>query len=144
MSFGAEARARLTVLPVYALVMPWRCVPSLPDRGEIPPSERVPAAPPHPPSVRLITLPEEVVLRAVGAGQPLFLRCWARAQRADPGLDASKLHLHLEIDPAGKVTAVRSDAGSPAFAGCLAAVARQLPFPAPGRPAVVELPLMFR
>ena len=36
MWFGAEARARLAVLPVCALVMPWRCGLGLPlaDRGE--------------------------------------------------------------------------------------------------------------
>jgi hypothetical protein len=92
----------------------------------------------------MITLPEEVVLKAMAAGQPLFLRCWARAQRVDAGLDGSKVRLRLEIDAAGKVTSVNSDTESAVFKGCLATVARQLPFPAPGQPAVVELPLMFR
>lgn len=169
MSFGAEARARLAVLPVCALVVPWRCSlgPPLADRGEpaasssviekreLPaasaatakreaPAERVSIAPPRPPSVRVVTLPEEVVLKTMAAGQPLFLRCWTKAQRVDPGLDASKVRLRLEIDAAGKVTAVQSDTDSPPLARCLAVAARQLAFPAPGRPIVVELPLMFR
>jgi hypothetical protein len=39
MSFGAEARARLFVLPVCALVVPWRCSlgPPLAGRGETAP-----------------------------------------------------------------------------------------------------------
>jgi hypothetical protein len=95
------------------------------------------------PSVRSITLPEEVVVKAVGVGQPAFLRCWARAQRTDPGLISTKVHLHLEIDERGRVTAVQSDTDSPTLASCLIAVGRRLPFPAPGKPAVVDLPLMF-
>jgi hypothetical protein len=93
--------------------------------------------------VRTITLADEVVVRAMSAGQPAFLRCWARAQRID-ALDAAKIRLHLEIDAAGRVTASRSDSESPTLSSCLAVVARQLRFPAPGVPAVVDVPLMFR
>jgi hypothetical protein len=88
-------------------------------------------------------LPDEVVVRAMSAGQPAFLRCWARAQRLE-GLDAAKIRLHLEIDEGGRVVGSRSDSDSPTLSRCLAAVARQLAFAAPGAPTVVELPLMFR
>jgi hypothetical protein len=173
MSFGAEARARLAVLPVYALVLPWRCslgpprvdlgetaAPAVTERRAAPagsaatekreaPVERVSIAPPHPARVRTVTLPDQVVVKAMAAGQVQFLRCWSKAQQDDPGLDGSKVVLHLDIDAAGKVIAAhrvpsdRGDPGSPAFERCLARVARNLPFPAPGQPAVVELPLMF-
>ena len=105
---------------------------------------RVSSAPPRTPPAKMITLPEEVVVKAIGVGQSAFLSCWARAQRTDPVLISTKVHLHLEIDADGKVASVRSDSDSPKLASCLAVVARQLPFPAPGKPAVVDMPLMFR
>jgi hypothetical protein len=155
---GAELRARLAAFPVVLLVLPWRCslplAPPEQDRREPGPSAvtakqeaptgRVSSAPPRPPSLRTITLPEEVVVKAMAAGQQTFLRCWARAQRNDPALIAGKVRLRLEVDERGKVTAVQSDTESVALARCLAVVARTLPFPAPGKPAVVDLPLMFR
>jgi hypothetical protein len=156
MLFGAELRATLAALNVL-LVLPWRCNLALtpPDNREPASSAatakqealpgRVSAAPPPAaPPVRAVTLPEEVVVKAMAAGQQTFLRCWARAQRSDPGLFASKVRLHIELDERGKVTSVHSDTESDALARCLAVVARQLPFPAPGQPAVVDLPLMFR
>src|ERR1043166_9329250 len=91
-----------------------------------------------------VVLPEEGVVKAMDAGQPLFLRCWERAQRKEVGPIGSKVRLHLEIDDQGHVLAARSDTESPVLASCLAVVARRLPFPAPGQPAVVDLPLMFR
>jgi hypothetical protein len=155
MSFGADVWA-LLALPVWVLVIPWQCslvAPPL-DRGPVEVSaaspktedavERVAPLPPAPPPAPPVVLPEEVVVRAMDAGQPLFLRCWQRAQRKEIGPIGGKVRLHLEIDDQGHVTAARSDSESPVLASCLAVVARQLPFPAPGRPAVVELPLMFR
>src|SRR6185295_16177779 len=106
-------------------------------------TERVSSARPRVPPVRAITLADEVVVRAMSVGQPAFLRCWARAQRIDV-LDAAKVRLHLEIDAAGRVIASHSDSESPTLTSCLAVVARQLPFPPPGVPAVVDVPLMFR
>jgi hypothetical protein len=168
------AWARAAALPVFAVAVPWRCsfvAPSLeprdterprvtdprgpavrPERSAVQPKEEAPAArvsavPPRPPvaaPVEAIALPEEVVVRAVAVGQPAFLRCWARAQRSDPMQIAAKVRVHLEVDATGKVTAIESDAESPTLSRCLAVVARQLPFPAPGRPAVVDLPLIFR
>ncbi|HEX3757790.1 MAG TPA: hypothetical protein VHW23_03750 [Kofleriaceae bacterium] len=105
---------------------------------------RIPAVPPPAPPRRAVTLPEEIVVQAIGAGQQAFLRCWARAQRSDAPPTANKVQLHLEIDDQGRVTAARSDSDSPAFERCLQVVARRLPFPPAGRPAAVDLPLMFR
>jgi hypothetical protein len=107
------------------------------------PVERVPSPPLSPPE-RAITLPEEVVVKAMDAGHQAFLHCWARAQNSDAPPSGNKIRLHLDIDAHGRVSAVRSDTDSPKLAGCLAVVARRLPFPAPGQPAVVEVPLMFR
>jgi hypothetical protein len=118
--------------------------PSAATPKDEPPPARVSSAPPPAPPVRTVTLPDEVVVQAMNAGQQAFLHCWARAQRSDAPPTADKVRLHLEIDEAGRVTAARSDTDSPALDRCLQLIARRLPFPAPGRPAVVELPLMFR
>jgi hypothetical protein len=156
MLFGAEVWVRVTVLPLFGLILPCRCnfmeppqdrgraVSSAANAKQEPPVGRVSSAPPRTPPSTMITLPEEVVVKAIGVGQPAFLSCWARAQRTDPVLISTKVHLHLEIDASGKVTSVRSDSDSPKLASCLAVVARQLPFPAPGKPAIVEMPLIFR
>lgn len=107
------------------------------------PERRIPAVPRPPPPVRAVTLPDEVVVQAIAAGQQAFLRCWGRAQRSDEPPTADKVRLHLEIDEQGRVAAASSDSDSPALERCLQVVARRLPFPPPGRPAVVDLPLMF-
>jgi hypothetical protein len=108
------------------------------------PEPRIAAVPPPAPAVRAVTLPDEVVVQAIGAGQQAFLRCWARAQRSDAPPTADKVRLHLQIDEQGRVAAVSSDTDSPALERCLQVVARRLPFPPPGRPAVVDVPLIFR
>ncbi|HSR99777.1 MAG TPA: hypothetical protein VLM79_22140 [Kofleriaceae bacterium] len=149
-----------SAVPALAIVMPLRCgflAPQLPrdtgpsaaqpKREEAP--GRVSSAPPpargRAASSEAIELPEEVVMRAVGVGQPAFLRCWARAQRLDAATQiASKVRVRLEVDATGKVSSVQTDSESPVLARCVGVVARQLAFPAPGRPAVVELPLIFR
>lgn len=107
------------------------------------PVERIATAPRAAP-LATITLPEEVVIKVMQAGQPFFLRCWDRALRKDPGPPANKVRLRLDVDEHGRVTAAHSDSDSAELAGCLALVGRRLSFPAPGQPAVVELPLMFR
>src|SRR5262245_13300704 len=100
MLLRGEAWARSTAVPVLAIVVPLRC--SLvapqhpqPDAGPSAVEPKREAAPgrvfsasPRPSAVarsrEAIELPDEVVVRALGAGQPAFLRCWARAQRIDP------------------------------------------------------------
>src|SRR5689334_15533034 len=133
--------------------LPLRCSMAAPPRDEVSavrpkqeaPAARVAATPPGPagPPARAIALPDEVVVRAVAAGQTAFLRCWARAQPVDVGL-ATKVQLHVELDADGRVIAASSDSDSPALSRCLAVVARHLPFPAPGQLARVDLPLLFR
>lgn len=156
MVLGADVRARLAAFPVFVLVFPWRCslVAPLRDTGAIGPSAATPkqeepvgriaaVPPPAPPPGPAIALPDAVVIKAVGAGQQAFLRCWARAQQSELPPATGKVRLHLEIDAQGHVTAATSDAEAPAFSRCLAAVARRLPFPVVGQPSVVEVPLMF-
>jgi hypothetical protein len=165
MLLRAEAWARSAV-PAFAIAMPLRCGfvalqlprdpgPSEPSaahakREEVPGrvSNAAPRARASTARSEAIELPEEVVMRVVGAGQPAFLRCWARAQRLDAALVttqiASTVRVRLEVDATGKVSSVQTDSESPVLARCLGVVARQLAFPAPGRPAVVDLPLIFR
>jgi hypothetical protein len=105
---------------------------------------RVSNAPPHTPAAKLATLTDAVVVKVIGVGHIAFLRCWGLAQRTDPVLSSTKVRLHIELDPSGKVTAVESDSDSKTLSNCLARVARQLPFPEPGTPSVVDLPLIFQ
>jgi hypothetical protein len=167
MRLGACARTPRTLpragracsgLCVLAIGLPWQCSLIAPpgDRVHIGPSAanpkteeaspRVAAVPPSPPRppMPMMTLREEVVIKAMDAGQPAFLRCWARAQRVEIGPIGNEVRLKIALDEQGRVTAAQSDSESQVLASCLAVVARRLPFPAPGRPAVVELPLMFR
>jgi hypothetical protein len=106
------------------------------------PAPRIASVPPPP--VRAATLPAAVVLAAMNPGQQAFIACWAHAQRSAEPPSSSKLQLHLELDDQGRVTAARSDSDSPALERCVARVARGLTFPAPGQPAVVDVPLLFR
>lgn len=105
---------------------------------------RVTSGPPHAPPPRAITLADEVVVKAISLGQPAFLRCWARAQRVDGIAGSTKVKLHVELDARGTVTAAQCDSDSPSLTRCLSLVAHRLPFPAPGQPAVIDVPLMFR
>ena len=156
MVLGAGIRARLAAFPVFVLVLPPRCslLAPLRDTGAIGPSAATPkqeesvgrvaaVPPPAPPKNPAITLPDAVVIKAIDAGQQAFLRCWARALESELPPVTGKVRLHLEIDEQGRVTAATNDAETPAFSRCLSAVARRLPFPAVGQPAVVEVPLMF-
>lgn len=164
MPFGAEAWARLSVIPVvvplFVLALPLRCslvaprMPPIGDTGASGPSAATPkqeaaagrlasVAPPAPPPAPRITLPDEVIVKAIDAGQQAFLTCWSRAQRSDAPPSQGKVRLHLELDDAGRVIVATCDTDSPPLARCLAVVARRLPFPAPGRRAVVDLPVMF-
>jgi hypothetical protein len=90
-----------------------------------------------------IVIAEEIAMTAVRALQPTFLACWKRAQRSEPSLVSARIRLSLEIDAAGAVTSSRTDAENEQLARCLANVARKLTFPAPGRPAALDVPLFF-
>jgi hypothetical protein len=107
--------------------------------------ERVTMGGSWPTGARTTAYPEEVVLRAMSASQPQFTRCWDKAQLADVVPSSNKVNLHLELDGTGKITAVTAATDSPKLAACLVVHARQLTFPSPGgKPAVVDVPLMFR
>jgi hypothetical protein len=93
---------------------------------------------------RTTAFPEEVVLRAMATRQPQFTRCWDRAQLSDTVPSSNKVNLHLELDAAGKITAVSAATDSPKLAACLTGNARQLSFPSPGKPSAIDVPLMFR
>lgn len=96
-------------------------------------------------SAKTTAYPEEVVLRAMATRQPEFTRCWDKAQLSDTAPSSNKVNLHIELDGAGKITAVSAATDSPKLAACLAVHARQLSFPSPGgKPAIVDVPLMFR
>lgn len=156
MPAGADAWGWLVMVPVFALVLPLRCsmVAPMRDTGALGPSaatpkqeasvSRIASVPPPPPRPGpRITLADEVVVRALDTGHQAFLTCWSRAQRSDVPPGASKIKLHLEVDDAGHVVASSNDSDSPALQRCLGIVARRLVFPPPGRPAVVDLPVMF-
>jgi hypothetical protein len=115
-------------------------IATAPRRDE--PTTREPHAPTKPPPPRA-RIPDEVIMSAVRPMQPTFVACWKRAQRSDPTLASARVRISLEIDDAGAVTAARTDAEDPKLSRCLASVARKLAFPAPGRPAAVEIPLYF-
>jgi len=89
------------------------------------------------------TFPDHVIMHALGVGEHAFLRCFQRAQRRDPLLTAAKVQIHLELDASGAIVAAQSDATG-ALSNCLVGVARHLPWPAPGKHAVVDAPLFFR
>jgi hypothetical protein len=156
MVLGAGVRARLAALPVFVLVFPLRCslVAPLRDAGAIGPSaaspkheesiERIAAVPPPALPGPPIVLADDFVVRAMDAGQQAFLHCWARAQRSELPPTSGKIRLHFELDEHGRVIAASNDSDSPSLSRCLAVVARRLPFPAPGQPAVVDVPMMFR
>jgi hypothetical protein len=156
MPTGADARGRLAMVPVFALVLPLRCsmVTPMRDTGAVGPSAATPkqeapvsrvasVRPPARPPGPHVTLPDEVVVRALGFGHQAFLTCWTRAQRSDDPPTANKVRLHLEIDDAGRVAAASCDSDSPVLARCLALVGRRGAVGAPGPPAGVERPRVY-
>lgn len=122
-----------------------RLAPSAASPKHEEPAARIAGALPRSaPAAPMLTLPDELVVKAMDAGQQAFLRCWAHAQRSDTPPSETKVRLHLELDHDGRVTAVRTDSDSQVLERCLGVVARRLPFPAPGRAGAIELPLMFQ
>lgn len=136
--------------------LPWQCPTSVVGAPPVDqsvttpkregPAGRVTTAPPPPPARTAILLPEGVVVHALDGARPAFVRCFARARDLDPTLGKLKVSLHLDVDDTGRVTGALADAdtraATPRLAGCLAIVARGLQFPAPGQPAVVDVPLL--
>lgn len=91
-----------------------------------------------------LTLPDEVVVHVMDAGRVAFVRCFKKAYDVDPSTTSYKVRLHVELDAGGTVTGASTDAEAPALSECLARIARVLPYPAPGKAAVVDLPLFWR
>jgi len=146
---------------VIYLAVPWRC--SLfnvaPDLGSGPaPSQpykpKTPEVPVkretltngngHAPAARTVTLPDEVIVRVMDLGRVAIVRCFKKASFNDPTVFSYKVRLHFELDRSGMITAATSDAEDAALAACLIRVGFQLPFPAPGQPAVVDVPVFYR
>lgn len=98
--------------------------------------------PPKP--AQLAQLADETVVRALDSGRAALVRCWKRALDADPMLDATKVTVRVEVDPAGAVTNVTHDTPNAKLGNCLALVARGLVFGASGAPAVAQFPLFFK
>ena len=98
---------------------------------------------PRAPTPQTVTLPDEVVVRAVQAAQPSFARCFKRAMQTDAYDAPFKVTLHLEVDDTGKITGGRTDAASRTLNNCLLRVGFGLELGAPGHAAVVDVPLFF-
>lgn len=90
------------------------------------------------------TLPDQAVVRVLDVGRVAFTRCFERATTADPLAGTLKVQLRIDLDAMGRVTRATSDADVAGLSRCLERVAHALPFPAPGRPATVGLPLHYR
>ena len=107
-------------------------------------AEREPLVTPPSPPMSPITLPDEVIVRAVDAVRPSFVACFKRAlatELVDPPL---KIRVHLELDAGGKIIGGTTDAPTPALGNCLLRVGYGLSFGAPGKPGFVDVPLFFR
>jgi hypothetical protein len=135
---GDWVRGAITAA-VRSLPPPVSAPPPLPQQAP------QPAAPPPeslPPRDQLPTVADAIVLRALDQEQAAFTRCFTRAHERDPTLGTTKVELHVILDPDGAVRAVDLDAQDNKLATCLANVARQLHFPAPGRFAVANIALV--
>lgn len=106
------------------------------------PLPREVTSPPRP--TRTITLPDEVVVRAVQAAQPAFARCFKRAMDTDAYDAPFKVTLHLEVDATGKITGGSTNASTDKLGNCLLRVGYGLELGEPGTAAVVDVPLFYR
>lgn len=124
--------------------LPSRTPAPSPPRTPEQPSPRVTTSPPPVPPRRVLQLPEAVVVRALDAARPAFVRCFERARTLDPTLGHLKVTLHADVDIDGVVLAARTDVAGelPRLDRCLVAVTRGILFAAPGEAAVVDVPLM--
>jgi hypothetical protein len=116
-------------------------VRSLEPKSELPPRRET--LDDRQPPVAPITLPDEVVIRAMERVQPTIAWCFKRAAKVDPTM-SFKVRMKLDIDPTGVVTRGETDAEDEALGACLVRTGRSVRFPAPNRPAVVDFPLVYR
>ena len=154
--------AAVPVMVIY-MAVPWRCslLTVAPDLGSgsgsalsQPYGPKTPEVPAkretlangngHAPATRTVTLPDEVIVRVMDLGRVAIVRCFKKASFNDPTVFSYKVRLHVELDRSGMVMAATSDADDAALAACLIRVGFQLPFPPPGEPAVVDVPLFYR
>ena len=96
----------------------------------------------HPPERE--RLGEELTVRVMDLGRSSFVRCFKRAIDNDPTVMDFKVRLRVELDVVGNVTTANTDATVMTLNNCLVRTAYGLPFPAPGKPAVAEMPLFYR
>ena len=89
-------------------------------------------------------LGEELTLRVMDLGRSSFVRCFKRAMNNDPTVMDFKIRLRVELDVVGNVTTANTDSAVMTLNNCLVRTAYGLPFPAPGKPAVAEMPLFYR
>ena len=89
-------------------------------------------------------LGEELTLRVMDLGRSSFVRCFKRAIDSDPTVMDFKVRLRVELDVVGNVTTANTDSGVMTLNNCLVRSAYGLPFPAPGKPAIAEMPLFYR
>jgi hypothetical protein len=136
---------------VTILMTPWWCVAGKGDPTAMQGTSKQPETAPERVSPGTdgklpkadVQLSDEVVLRALDERQAAFMRCFERAQRLD-GQGSVEVKLHLEIDALGVVRAASNDAINDRLRTCVTAVALHLVFSEPGRPVVLDIPLMFR
>jgi hypothetical protein len=145
--------AGITALAGFATILmtPWWCVAKKADptalQGTGRPAEAEPTrVSPGTDGVAKRTdfqMSDEVVLRALDERQASFMRCFERAQRMD-GIGRVDVKLHLEVDALGVVRKATNDAINDRLRTCVSAVAMHLVFSEPGRPVVLDVPLLFR
>jgi hypothetical protein len=96
------------------------------------------------PPMRPITLPDEVIVRAMEPLRPLFVRCFKKAIDADPTVVSFKVRLHLDVNAIGFVTNAKADTDDEGLAACLSRLGRGVRFSVADQPAVVDFPLIYK
>jgi hypothetical protein len=112
-----------------------------PDGLDLAPDELRPQAP----RVRSGTLPASVIREVVTSHQSSLERCYERALRAQPDIEA-RVELQIAVDMTGEVSSVRlgGDAIPEGMATCLSHEVERWTFPSPeGGPMTFMLPVPF-
>jgi hypothetical protein len=137
------------IMLVWAAI-PWRVFPddapvTTSKRDEVTfPRQTLNGNGKHGPELVRVRLGDELTLRVMDIGRASFIRCFKRAMDADPTVLDFKVKLRVELDVVGNVTTATTDAQVTTLSNCLVRTAYGLPFPAPGTPAVAEIPLLYR